>query len=519
MSGTANPSDGELIEAFAGKNCEEAFRALVERHARWMYAAAFRQLRDRQLAEDAAPAVFILLFQKAHAMPPNAKISSWLFNALQFTVKNLRRGQRRRHYHELRAATQDAQPAAAPGVAGSDPADQLDGAVAALGSNDRAAILLRFYQNVPFDQIGRALGISEAAARKRTQRAVQALRRKLSTTATPDSIALAVACGLNHAPAGLVHNITAGALAAKAGGAVPASILTATKGSGLFMAAAKTKIIVSIALICILAIPTTVVVVHYVPSLFADSSEPQSSAPATGAAPTPKPAEAHESWQIEDISSDWVSHLPPDVKILPTRFPHSSRTNLAGVSPEDDRFVGIRVLVRDILNIAYGWHPQRMVFVGGEPQERFDFIATLPKGSLEVLQSELKSTLGLVGHRETREMDVLLLKVRNVGAPGLKPATKGENFGSYQNDTDAGIDWSNQSLSRAPELLEGFCKMPVIDETGLSGHFSIDVKWKERGDRDPNHEALKAALLKQLGLKLVPSHQPVEMLIVEKVKN
>jgi uncharacterized protein (TIGR03435 family) len=133
------------------------------------------------------------------------------------------------------------------------------------------------------------------------------------------------------------------------------------------------------------------------------------------------------------------------------------------------------------------------------------------------LQAELKNTLGFVAHRETREIDVLLLKVKNPNAPGLKPATRNQNFNSQENNGDARITWSNESFSRAPELLEGFCKMPVIDETGLTQHFSVDVKWKERRERDPKHDALKKALLETLGLELVPARAPVEMLIVEKV--
>src|SRR5450432_2025171 len=126
---TTTPSDGELIEAFVRENSESAFRSLVERHARWIFAAAFRQLRDRQLAEDAAQAVFIILLQKAHAMPSNAKLSSWLFSALQFTVKNLRRAQRRRQFHEFRATAQALDPVSNPAATRNDIADRLDVAV------------------------------------------------------------------------------------------------------------------------------------------------------------------------------------------------------------------------------------------------------------------------------------------------------------------------------------------------------------------------------------------------------
>jgi uncharacterized protein (TIGR03435 family) len=60
--------------------------------------------------------------------------------------------------------------------------------------------------------------------------------------------------------------------------------------------------------------------------------------------------------------------------------------------------------------------------------------------------------------------------------------------------------------------------MPVIDQTGPPGvrNLGIDLQWKELGEQDPTHDALKQALLDQLGLVLVPSRQPVEILVVEK---
>lgn len=45
---------------------------------------------------------------------------------------------------------------------------------------------------------------------------------------------------------------------------------------------------------------------------------------------------------------------------------------------------------------------------------------------------------------------------------------------------------------------------------------NIDIAWKQQGWQ--NYDALKKAVLDQLGLELVPDHRPVEMLVVEKVK-
>jgi uncharacterized protein (TIGR03435 family) len=51
----------------------------------------------------------------------------------------------------------------------------------------------------------------------------------------------------------------------------------------------------------------------------------------------------------------------------------------------------------------------------------------------------------------------------------------------------------------------------------LTGPYDVDLKWKPKlGQSD--QDALRQALLDQLGLQLVPGREMVEMLVVEKVK-
>ena len=59
--------------------------------------------------------------------------------------------------------------------------------------------------------------------------------------------------------------------------------------------------------------------------------------------------------------------------------------------------------------------------------------------------------------------------------------------------------------------------IPVVNQTALTGRYDLELKWN--GDsQHPDPEALKQALLDQLGLQLTPDIQPIEMLVVEKVK-
>jgi len=99
--------------------------------------------------------------------------------------------------------------------------EQLDVVMDELPARDREAILLRFFHGRPFAQIGAAFGLSEDAARKRVDRALDKMRDRFARRGlTSTSAALAVA--LTHqataaAPAGLAAAIAGTAVASAAG--------------------------------------------------------------------------------------------------------------------------------------------------------------------------------------------------------------------------------------------------------------------------------------------------------------
>jgi RNA polymerase sigma factor (sigma-70 family) len=318
-------SDQQLLQAYAEEKSEDAFRAIVDRHARWIFAAAFRQLGDRQMAEDTVQIVFVLLARRSHKMPTHQKLSGWLFNTLGYTMKNLRRASRSRQMHEQLAALERSN-VTEPSARVNDLGTHLDAAVASLGQADRSAIVLRFYQDRSFGEIAETLGITEIAARKRVSRGTEKLRKrfeKLGARPGPDAAALSVAAvgGLEHAPAALAQSAANVALAAKAGAAIPATILTATKGTAYLMAVAKIKISAAIMLICLLAIPATIVTIRYAPSLLAQSTPPDS--PATAAAPASRPADiaSYYTLQANQVFKR-ITNAPPDVR---SRFLQKNR--------------------------------------------------------------------------------------------------------------------------------------------------------------------------------------------------
>lgn len=150
------------------------------------------------------------------------------------------------------------------------------------------------------------------------------------------------------------------------------------------------------------------------------------------------------------------------------------------------------------------------------PEGKFDYISNLAQGQKEALQKEIAKKFGLIGKQERREGDVLLLTLRRPNAPGLKPGTysskRARTFGRGT------YSFENDPISNLAVHLEKYFEIPVIDRTELTERYDINLKWNEPDYRHPNPDGLKQALLDQLGVELVPSREPVEMLVVEKVK-
>jgi RNA polymerase sigma factor (sigma-70 family) len=168
-----NMNDSELLPAYAKEGSEAAFDALVERYLNLVYASAFRQLRDPHRAEEVCQAVFILLARKAGSIRNTTILPGWLFRTTRFVAAKAVRTEQRRLQREREAMEL---PSHSSPSAWDEAEPLLDEAVSRLGTSDRDAILLRFFQNKSHKEIASALGTTEDGARKRVTRAVEKLR-------------------------------------------------------------------------------------------------------------------------------------------------------------------------------------------------------------------------------------------------------------------------------------------------------------------------------------------------------
>ena len=214
-------SDAELLAQFARNQSEAAFAELVRRHIGLVYSTAFRKTGNSQQAEDVTQAVFIILARKAGSLGPKTVLPGWLHHTARLTAANLQRAELRRIHREQEAFMQSTTNESAPDPLWLELSPLLDDAVASLGATDRDAIVLRFFKNKNFTEVGTTLGASEEAARMRVNRALEKLHKYFSrrgVNSTTSVIAGAISANSIHVvPPTLAKSATVIALAKGAG--------------------------------------------------------------------------------------------------------------------------------------------------------------------------------------------------------------------------------------------------------------------------------------------------------------
>ena len=247
--------DRELLAEFARNESEAAFAELVRRHIALVHSVAWRHTDNPESAQEITQAVFIILARKAVALGRGTVLSGWLQHTARLTAANFRRAEFRRIRREQEAFMQSTIEEAAPDTAWAQLAPMLDEAVAHLGAADRAALVLRHFENKSLAEVGAALGTSEDAAKKRVTRALEKLRKfftRRGVALSAAAIAGAVSANsVQAAPAGMAAKVSV--IAAK-GVATTTSITTLVKGTLKVMAWTKAKITVAVAVAGVLLI-------------------------------------------------------------------------------------------------------------------------------------------------------------------------------------------------------------------------------------------------------------------------
>ena len=255
--------DMELLREYAIQASETAFETLVHRHTNLVYSTALRQVRDCHLAEEITQVVFVILAQKAKTLHRKTILPGWLFKTARFVTTTELRNAIRRQQREQEAYMQTVSNKNESEV-WAEITPLLDEAIAQLNEKDRNVVMLRFFKQKQFQDVGLALGVSADAAQMRVTRAVEKLRMFFKKRGVLVPVAVMTAAisanSVQAAPAMLATTTTAVALAK--GAAASTSTLTLIKGALKLMAWTKAKTAIAVSATAILFVGTTTLMIQ-----------------------------------------------------------------------------------------------------------------------------------------------------------------------------------------------------------------------------------------------------------------
>ncbi len=153
--------------------------ALVEGHLDALHGFALAWTRQRDVAEDAVQRAFLKAFERLHQLRDPGAARGWLLTILRNEITAEFRSRAR--IVALEGGEWDELPGDEPEEPALDPAllEGLPGALAQLPENAREILLLRFQQELSYDDIMQVLGLPLGTVQSRLHRAKLALKTLL----------------------------------------------------------------------------------------------------------------------------------------------------------------------------------------------------------------------------------------------------------------------------------------------------------------------------------------------------
>jgi RNA polymerase sigma-70 factor (ECF subfamily) len=165
---------------------ETAFRELVEATEDRVYGTIVKMLGGVEGAEDLAQKVYLRIWQARGRYEPTAKFSTWMFSIVRRLVLNEWRGRSRRSavfvhpssdVKQCEAVSPDSPAAEA---SAGELAEAIDAALQSLPEEQRTAMILRRYEEMPYEEIAGVIGTTVSAVKSLLFRARETLRVRLA---------------------------------------------------------------------------------------------------------------------------------------------------------------------------------------------------------------------------------------------------------------------------------------------------------------------------------------------------
>jgi RNA polymerase sigma-70 factor (ECF subfamily) len=164
---------------------KDAFRVLVERHSRSIFRLAYRITGREQDAEDLVQDTLLRAFQQLDRFEARSSFGTWLYRiAVNCSLDLLRK--RRPREESLDSSDSESEvlriangPLPDRLVFSTEVQGRIEAALNRLTPVERAAFVLRHFEEMPVKEVGQALGLGTGPTKNTLFRAVQKIRRIL----------------------------------------------------------------------------------------------------------------------------------------------------------------------------------------------------------------------------------------------------------------------------------------------------------------------------------------------------
>lgn len=188
--GEADPDaeSDHLLMAGVAAGDHDAFRRLVARHQGAVVGTVTKMLGNTSDSEDIAQLVFIRVWKHAKHYKPENKFTTYLYTIARNLVYNETRRRSRKKtvstdWREKESHLEHpADPAARPDsvLLTGELQQAIDAAIHALPKKQRLAVILRRYENLPYEEIAAVLDVSVPSVKSLLFRARTTLRDSLA---------------------------------------------------------------------------------------------------------------------------------------------------------------------------------------------------------------------------------------------------------------------------------------------------------------------------------------------------
>jgi RNA polymerase sigma factor (sigma-70 family) len=184
VGATGATDDGSLLSRYAlgqDATAEEAFRVLVERHGPMVFRVCLQLIGDRQDAEDATQAVFLVLARKAGSIRVEKNVAPWLHGVARRVAAKARDRTAARRQAEIKTAGIAASLRDRGGDEhpGTEDWELIHQEVNRLPEKYRTPVVLCYLQEHTYEQAASRIGCPVGTIRVRLSRARERLRGRL----------------------------------------------------------------------------------------------------------------------------------------------------------------------------------------------------------------------------------------------------------------------------------------------------------------------------------------------------